>query len=97
MYDLRYMTPARKYFKKLKDKGLISAYTDALRGIAADPYSGEAKIGDLTGIYCKDVYHAKINYEIAYRIIEGSDQAVIVILAGTRENFYDELKRYMSV
>ena len=96
MYDLRYMPPIRKYFKKLKDKGLVAAYADALRKISADPYSGEAKVGNLAGIYCKDVYYAKTNYEIAYRIIESGEQAVIVVLAGTRENFYQELKRYMS-
>ena len=95
MYELRYMAPAKRYFKKLKDKGLIAVYADVLRKIAADPYSGEAKIGDLAGIYCEDVYYSKTNYEIAYRIVEENDQAVIVVLAGTRENFYQELKRYM--
>jgi len=54
MYELRYMPPAQKYFKK-------------------------------------------INYEVAYRIIEEGEQVVIIILAGTRENFYQELKRYMSI
>ena len=96
MYKLSYMPPARKYFKKLKDKKLISAYSLALNEIATDPYIGEAKTGDLAGIYCKDVYSNKTNYEIAYRIIEESGQAVVIILAGTRENFYQELKRYMS-
>jgi len=36
------------------------------------------------------------NYELAYRIYEEDGQMVVVILAGTRENFYDELKRYMK-
>jgi hypothetical protein len=89
------MPPARKYFKKLKDKGLIDAYSNALKKIAADPYVGDAKIGDLAGIYCMDVFYNKLNNEIAYRIIEDDEQAVIIILAGTRENFYKELKRYM--
>ena len=96
MYDIRYMPPARKYFKKLKNKSLIAAYSSSLEQISKDPYQGDAKVGDLAGIYCMDVYHNKINYEIAYRIIERGEQAVIVILAGTRENFYKELKRYMS-
>ena len=95
MYELRYMPPARKYFKKLKDKKLISAYSNALEKIAGNPYAGERKSGDLAGIYCMDVYHNKANYEIAYRIIEDGEHAIIIILAGTRENFYQELKRYM--
>ncbi|WP_148411904.1 type II toxin-antitoxin system RelE/ParE family toxin [Murimonas intestini] len=36
------------------------------------------------------------SYEIAYRIYEEDDKVVVVILAGTRENFYEELKRYMK-
>jgi mRNA-degrading endonuclease RelE of RelBE toxin-antitoxin system len=97
MFDLRYMPPASNYFKKLKDKNLAGAYKDALTKIADDPYSaGEAKIGDLAGIYCRDVRYGKTNFEIAYRIVEDDDQIVVVILAGTRENFYQELKRYMK-
>ena len=98
MYDLRFMPPARNYFKKLKDSRLAASFRDALTEISANPYeAGAAKTGDLAGIYCKDVFYNKTNYEIAYRIIEEDDCVVIVILAGTRENFYKELKRYMSL
>lgn len=96
MYELRFMSPAEKYFKKLKEKGLKNAYREALDKIAADPYAGELKIGDLAGTYCMDVYYSKTNYEIAYRIYEENEQLVVIILAGTRENFYHELKRYMN-
>jgi hypothetical protein len=97
MYELRYKRPAEKYFKKLKDKGLIAAYRDALVKISDDPYSaGDAKTGDLAGIYCRDVYYNKTNYEVAYQIFEEDGEFVVVILVGTRENFYQELKRYMK-
>ena len=98
MYELRYKPPVEKYLKKLKEKGLIAAYRDALIKISEDPYSaGEAKTGDLAGIYSRDVYYSKTNYEIAYQIFEEDGQLVVIILAGTRENFYQELKRYMNV
>jgi len=98
MYELRYKPPAEKYFKKLKEKGLIAAYRKALGDISDDPYSaGEEKSGDLSGVYCCDVYYSKTNYEIAYQIFEEDNCFVVVILAGTRENFYQELKRYMSL
>jgi len=97
MYELRYKRPVEKYFNKLKEKGLISAYIEALTKISEDPYgAGEAKVGDLAGIYCRDVYYNKTNYEIAYQIIEIDEQVVVIVLAGTRENFYQELKRYMN-
>jgi len=96
MYELRFMSAAERYFKKLKEKGLKTAYREALDKISSDPYIGELKSGDLAGIYCLDVYYNRTNYEIAYRIYEDDGQIVIVILAGTRENFYNELKRYMN-
>ena len=35
-------------------------------------------------------------YEIAYRIYEEDGKIVVLIMAGTRENFYDEQKRYLN-
>lgn len=97
MYELRFLPGAERYFKKLKEKGLKDAFHQALLEIAKDPYSaGEAKTGDLAGIFCRDVYYNKTNYELAYRIYEEDGQLVVVLMAGTRENFYKELKRYLN-
>jgi len=96
LYQLRFTKRSEKYFKKLKDKGLIAAFDKALSFIESNPYLGSLKVGDLAGIYCWDVYYNKTNYEIAYHIFEEDGQIVVVILAGTRENFYQELKQYMN-
>jgi hypothetical protein len=96
MYELRYLKPAQRYFKKIREKGLQDAFRSALEKIAVDPAIGKQKKGDLAGIYCYDVFYNKTNYEIAYRIYEEAGQLVVVIMAGTRENFYEELKRYMK-
>ena len=97
MYELIYMPSAEKFFKKTKDAGLISKFNEALDEISGDPYkAGKAKTGDLLGIYCRNVFYGKTNYEVAYRIIESDCQYAVVILAGTRENFYAQLKRYMN-
>ena len=100
MADLIILPPAAKYLKKLKDKRLKKLYAEAIEEICKDPSAGEPKHGDLEGVLGYDIYYNKINYELAYTVEEhlnednGETEIVVVILAGTRENFYDELKRY---
>ena len=96
MYEIVFSPAAARYIKKIREKGLKSAFKEAFDSIAENPYIGIEKVGDLAGVYGLDVYYNKTNYEIAYRIYEDGDKLVVVILAGTRENFYDELKRYMK-
>jgi mRNA-degrading endonuclease RelE of RelBE toxin-antitoxin system len=95
MAEVRFLTPAKKYFKKLQDKRLKTLYQEAIDKICEDHTVGEAKTGDLTGIYGYDIYYNKTNYELAYSVAYQEDKVIIVIMAGTRENFYDELKLYM--
>ena len=100
--NLRFMPAASKFIKKLKDKKLKAMYQKAIDDILANPFLGEEKTGDLSGIRGYDIYYNKINYELAYMIefvrVNGEDepQMIVVIMAGTRENFYDELKRYWN-
>ena len=96
MYRLKYSTASRKYFKKINEKGLKKSFENALKSIQENPYIGKPKKGDLSGIYGYDVFYNKTNYEIAYKIYEEKGKYIVVILAGTRENFYEELKRYMK-
>lgn len=96
MAQLRILPPAAKFLKKLKDKKLKALYQKAIDSILEDPLIGEAKTGDLAGIFGYDIYYNKTNYELAYTIEYVEDRVVVVIMAGTRENFYDELKRYMK-
>lgn len=96
MAQLRILPPAAKFLKKLKDKKLKVLYQKAIDSILEDPFIGDAKIGDLAGIFGYDIYYNKTNYELAYTIEYVEDRVVVVIMAGTRENFYDELKRYMK-
>ena len=95
MYEIRFSSAAERYFKKLKEKKLKEAYHNALQKISQDPYLGQRKSGDLNGIYGYDVRYKGVNYEIAYNIYDDNNQLVVVLLAGTRENFYEELKRYI--
>ncbi|MEW4371113.1 type II toxin-antitoxin system RelE/ParE family toxin [Paenibacillus kandeliae] len=97
MLPVTYLKPAEKYFKKLVEKPLKRLYLDAIQTIRTNPYAGKLKTGDLAGIRGYDIYYQGTNYELAYRIEENDDgELIVVILAGTRENFYEQLKRYMK-
>jgi len=100
MAELRVLPPAAKFLKKLKDKKLKRLYKQAIDAILENPTIGEEKTGDLKGVRGYDIFYNRINYELAYTIEyvqeEGKEELdiVVVIMAGTRENFYSQLKRY---
>ncbi|MCL2688633.1 MAG: type II toxin-antitoxin system RelE/ParE family toxin [Chitinispirillia bacterium] len=96
MYEISYSKSAERYFKKIKDKKLLAVYKSAIDKLKLNPYIGTQKSGDLRGIFGYDVKYAGINYELAYRIYEENSLFVVIILAGTRENFYNELKRLIK-
>ena len=99
MAVLRILPPAAKDLKKLKDKKLKSLFQEAIDLILKNPEIAEEKTGDLKGIRSYDIYYNRINYELAYTVEkvehDGIEELVVVIMAGTRENFYNELKRYL--
>lgn len=96
MTEVRFLLPAARFLKKLKDKKLKTLYQEAIDKIREDHTVGTAKVGDLSGIYGYDIFYNKTNYELAYRVEYVEDKIIVVILAGTRENFYEELKRYIK-
>lgn len=95
MADAIFLPPAEKFIKKLKDKKLKGLFRQAIDNIIEDYTIGEQKTGDLAGIYCYDLYYNKTNYEIAYKIKYIEKRMIIIIMAGTRENFYNSLKKYI--
>ena len=96
MYELRILPPAAKYLKKIKDKNLKKLYKDAMDAICNDPSIGTEKTGDLSGVRGYDIFYNKTNYELAYTVEYVEDKIIVVIMAGTRENFYEQLKRYLK-
>ena len=96
MAEVRFLPPAAKFLKKLKDKKLKTLYREAIDKIRENHTIGEAKSGDLSGVYGYDIFYNKTNYELAYTVEYVENKVVVVIMAGTRENFYEELKRYLK-
>lgn len=97
-HDLILSRAARQFMKKIKDKKLKIEFRHALGMIQKNPHeAGKMKKGDLAGVLGYDFFHNGTMYEIAY-IIEEDEEGdfVIVILAGTREQFHEQLKRYIK-
>jgi len=63
---------------------------DAIAEIVADPTLGEAKKGDLTGVF---VYKFKCNGQLALLAYEYDPSSRLLLLVGSHENFYRSLKR----
>ena len=72
------------------------SFRAAIDEICEDYTVGEEKSGDLIGIFGYDIYYNKTNYELAYTIERVGEEMIVVIMAGTRENSYDQLKRYLK-
>ncbi|TMN18715.1 type II toxin-antitoxin system RelE/ParE family toxin [Lentibacillus cibarius] len=97
MLPVTYLNPAKRYFKKLKEKPLKKQFDHAIQTIRLNPYAGDLKTGDLAGIYTYAIHYNGTQYRLAYQISENDDgELIIIILAGSREAFYQTLKRYMK-
>jgi len=98
-YKLKVSPQAKKNLKKLsKNKHLKSKFKIGINEILQDPYGvGVPKTGDLVGVYGYDLYYAGTNYELAYTIEKSDTELeIFLILVGSRENFYEQLKRYWN-
>jgi mRNA-degrading endonuclease YafQ of YafQ-DinJ toxin-antitoxin module len=64
----------------------------AVKSIIAQPFKGEAKKGDLSGIQVIKLRHLKQQMLLAYSV--SLDGAQLVLMGyGVHENFYRDLKR----
>ena len=96
MYKVEYSPSFTKYLKKIKDNQLKNKLKEGIKMISENPYLGKQKKGILKGRWCYDIYYNKTNYELAYEIHEYKGKLILVLLAGSRENFYDQLSRLVS-
>ena len=63
----------------------------AIQHIAHHPMDAAAKVGDLLGIYVYKFRMAKHSTLVAYRCID--DETIKLLMIGSHENFYRDLKR----
>ncbi|HZJ85079.1 MAG TPA: type II toxin-antitoxin system RelE/ParE family toxin [Syntrophomonadaceae bacterium] len=91
IYEIVIPKSVVKGIKKLP-KPVVQRIPDILREIAINPHMGVVLKGDLSAIRKWNIKEQGVQYRIAYTIHEERIE-VRIILIGTRENFYKELKR----
>lgn len=67
-----------------------NAVDEAVNAIVRNPELGEAKVGDLAGVFVYKFPCIKQQFLLAY---EYDPSTRVLLLVGTHENFYRELKR----
>jgi len=83
------MPAFKRVFKRLA-AGHQIVVQDAVRAIVANPGFGEEKKGDLAGVY---VYKFPLNRRQMLLAYEWDPQTRLLLLLGSHENFYRNLKR----
>lgn len=76
-------------YKKLHKNRKVDV-DDAVEAIIKTPGAGEPKRGDLSGVY---VYKFKSNSQLMLLAYEFDPETRMLLLLGSHENFYRDLKR----
>lgn len=86
-----------RFLKNLegRSKALLASFDNQVQLIIKDPKSGSLLKGDLKGYYSWDWKHKGVELRICYKFIE-SDNHIYFVYFSTRENFYNEVKRYLK-
>lgn len=78
-----------------KNKHLYAELTKHQQEIVDEPLIGAKLKGDLKEFRSLDFKFRGIDLRICYAYYE-EDNHIAFVYAGTRENFYDEVKRYLK-
>jgi len=87
--EVRQMPAFKRAYKRLH-KNQLAAMDAAIREIIAHPEIGEPKKGDLAGVF---VHKFKINKQEMLLAYEWDARLRLLLLLGSHENFYRDLKR----
>ncbi len=90
--EILYKAPFRKFVKK-KRRPFQLAIEDEVEEIMKNPDLGELKKGNLAEFRVHKFLYGKQRVLIAYLVQEAE---IIFFMIGSHENFYKELKRYVS-
>jgi mRNA interferase RelE/StbE len=90
-----FAVPKFKWIKKKLPGSLRTELDRQVRFICSDPRIGEAKTGDLQGVWVHKFGFLGQRYLLAYSV-EEAEKTVYFLAIGGHENFYRDLKRYLK-
>lgn len=92
MAHVIYTTPSgHKSLKKLP-QNIKKPILKIISQLSDQPRLGNQLEGELKFLYCLHYKHGRVYYRIAYEIYEQNNE-IAIHYAGTRENFYQKLRR----
>ncbi len=94
MYQI-VITPSVKRTAKKLPKQARKEIIKQSQKLKENPYFGEKLSGSLHFLYSFHVKFKNVNYRVAYTI-NNSQKQIVVHLIGTREGFYERLKRLLK-
>ena len=87
-----FQSPLFERKKKLLTKSEIIVLDDVVRRICETPEIGEAKKGDLKGVF---VHKFKVRDKLFLLAYKFDENEVLLLALGRHENFYRDLERYL--
>ena len=91
MYQIYFGTAVKKDLRKLP-KNIQSKIDGIFFLLSENPFLGEGLAGEFLGYYSYHFKNQKTEYRIIYNI-KAKELIVLIVLVGTRENIYKQLKR----
>ena len=94
MYQIVITSSAKKAAKKLP-KQIKKEIVEQSQKLKQNPYLGEKLSGSLHFLYSFHLRFKNVDYRIAYTV-DNFQKLIIVHLVGSREGFYERLKRLLK-
>ena len=88
-----FQSPLFERKKKRLTKAEIAALDREVERVSKEPAIGEIKRGDLAGVH---VHKFKVGERLFLLAYEFDNNEIFLLTVGLHENFYRDLKRYLS-
>ena len=95
MYQVLIRKSAKKDFKRLPKQLQAKVKQKTFKEIAKNPWLNRGLSGSFKGLKKVVLRYQGVEYRIVYYILK-DDKIALVIMLGTRENFYQKLKRRLK-